>query len=127
MNQKKLDINTNLNDLEIVEGFIKETMKIAKLKDLEILSYLKRTLSVVRKLKDKYDNTYSVEQTAQIFNCSKKTIYRMISNGKLRAIKKGKYYFIYESSIDKYIFMKNKEKNVDVSSLEALGLVKGGN
>lgn len=115
------------NDFEIAEALIKEAINVTSLKNIEALSYLKKSLAIIQRLKVKYDNTYTVDQTAVYLGCSRKTVYRMIKDGKLKAKKDGRFYIVFESSIikNKNKLLK-KEKTMNINSLEALGLIRGG-
>lgn len=127
----ELKKNVNIqdwNDFELVEALIKEAIKTTSLKNIETLSYLKKSLTLIRQLKESYEPTYSVDETAKYLGCSRKTVYRMINDGKLKAKKDGRFYIVFESSITKHKNkIQKKEKTVNINSLEALGLIRGGN
>ena len=124
--KKYADIQ-DINDFELIEDLLKNIIKTSSLKNIETISIAKDALTVLRKLKLRFDTTWTVEDTASYLGCSKKTVYRMIKNGTLKAIKDGKYFFVFETSIVK---IKNKKKKkehtVSLEMLDTLGLIKGG-
>ncbi len=111
-----------LNDLII------STLDIATFKNEQIyINQMNKTMDILNEIEQANDEIFSVDDVALFLNISKKTVLRMIHDGRLQANKRGKFYYISEKSVMKYKdnYRKNKESKVSIETLKLLGIVKG--
>lgn len=96
-------------------------------KEKRALPYLEKINIILDDVDECNEESFTVKETAQYMGVSTKTILRMISDGRLKAIKENKSYVIRESQIMKFKNEKNLVKTIQSSTLEALGLLKEEN
>ncbi|MGH9971370.1 MAG: helix-turn-helix domain-containing protein [Pyrinomonadaceae bacterium] len=49
------------------------------------------------------EDLYAISQVAQILSCSRKTVYRLISTGRLRAVRWGRTYRFRREDIQQFL------------------------
>lgn len=124
----KEDINIKIktHDFEELEELINSALELLVVKKYSAsVQQLSKASSIIERINLENEETYSVSEVAFYLNVSTKTILRMLHDGRLKSIKKGKNHRIFESSVQEYKNSKKNTKTVSLETLKLLGIIKG--
>lgn len=127
MEEESLQVKLDSKIWEKLCDLILSLQDVAAFKNDELtLSIVNQLINVTELVDSANELKYKVEDAATYLGVSTKTILRMIHDGRLKANKIGKFYYIAEKNLQKIkVPEPQNDKIISIKTLKMLGIVKG--